>query len=185
MLDQSDPFFGIRLLMLLSLTLLSAISDIRNQRIPNRLIASFLLLGCVAWTLGHGALGLWYALAPACLVLLSLFPIFMLRALAGGDVKLFAAIAGISGFDLFMPVFVMSLLMGGIVGFVIWVRHRAHIQWKDPQIFRVGPDSASAKSFSKIRGADIRFPFAAPIFLGTVLGIMGYGPVPTAWLPLL
>lgn len=175
-----DPFAGIRLVLVVTLTLLAAINDARYQRIPNVLIGTFLALGVLAWGLGHGAIGLWYSLGPTVLIMVLLLPLFILRALAGGDIKLFAAIAGITGIDLFIPIFILSLLAGGIVGLITWIRRRPTISWSQSQVF-AGGSVESGADYDGIPLQDNRFPFGVPIFMGTVLGLLGDAHV-AAWL---
>lgn len=175
-----DPFVVTRMVLVVTLTLFAAINDVRYQRIPNVLIGTFLSLGVLAWVLGQGAIGLWYALGPTILILVLLFPLFILRALAGGDIKLFAAIAGIAGIELFVPIFILSLLAGGIVGLITWVRRRPTISWSQSQVFADGsPDSGA--DYDGIPLQDNRFPFGVPIFMGTLLGLLGDAHV-AAWL---
>lgn len=174
-----DPFAGVRLILVVTLTLLAAINDARYERIPNVLIATFMSLGAVAWVLGHGAMGLWYSLGPSVLILALLFPLFILRALAGGDIKLFSAISGIVGIEHFVPIFILSLLAGGIVGLMIWIRRRPTISWNQNQVF-AGGSMESDTRFNGISLQDNRFPFGVPIFMGTILGLLGDAHV-NAW----
>lgn len=174
-----DPFAQTRLVLVLTLTLLAAINDVRYQRIPNVLVGTFMTLGVLAWGLGHGAIGLWYSLGPSVLILVLLLPLFILRALAGGDIKLFAAISGIAGIELFVPIFILSLLAGGVVGLMIWVRRRPTISWNQSQVFASGSLESGANS-DGISLQDNRFPFGVPIFMGTVLGLLGEAHV-AAW----
>jgi prepilin peptidase CpaA len=167
-----DPFVLTRFLMAMTMTLLAAINDVRYQRIPNVLIGTFLSLGVLAWVQGHGVIGFWYSLGPSFFILLFLLPLFVLRALAGGDIKLFAAIAGITGIELFIPIFIYSLLAGGIVGLMIWIRRRPRISWAENQAFMVG-SLESGGDHPGISLQDDRFPFGVPIFMGTILGLLG------------
>lgn len=175
-----DPFVGIRMALVITLTLLAAINDVRYQRIPNVLIGTFLALGVLAWTLGHGALGLWYSLGPTILVIVLLLPLFILRALAGGDIKLFGGIAGITGIELFVPIFILSLLAGGVVGLFTWIRRRPTISWSQSHVFAIGSPESEPNS-DGIPLQDNRFPFGVPIFMGTVLGLLGDAHL-AAWL---
>ena len=143
------------------------------------LIGTFLILGVLAWGLGHGVIGLWYSLGPSILILVLLLPLFILRALAGGDIKLFAAIAGITGIELFVPIFILSLLAGGVVGLMTWIRRRPTIRWNQSQVFASGSLDSGAH-FDGIPLQDNRFPFGVPIFMGTVLGLLGDAHV-AAW----
>lgn len=179
MTDPIDAFFGTRILLVATLTLFAAISDVRSRRIPNVLLGTFMALGLLAWFLGRGAMGLWFSLGPALLVLIALLPLFVLRALAGGDVKLFAVIAGLTGIETFIPIFVMSLVAGGIVGSLIWIRSRSPLQWRKSHWFGHGGFQHES-GFAEIEDQDARFPFAFPILMGTLLGILGAGHIPDA-----
>jgi prepilin peptidase CpaA len=157
-----DPFFPIRLLLLLSVAGFSAISDFRTHTIPNVMLLTFLGLALIAWVAGRGVEGLYLCLAPAVLVLMGLMPVFCIRALAGGDVKLFATIAGIAGAKLFAPILILSLIAGGISGVVVWCRRFFSFHFPESMtMLRCGPHIS-----------DNRFPFAFSIFMGTVLGLM-------------
>lgn len=69
----------------------ACVSDVRTRRVPNGLVALLAVGGIGAGLLGGGAAGGGDALL-ACTVGLGLWlPLWLLRMLGGGDVKLFAA----------------------------------------------------------------------------------------------
>lgn len=175
MKEQFDAFYVTRLALVTTLAILAAISDLRSHRIPNVLLATFMILGLIAWFLGQGFMGFWLSLGPALLVLIALLPLFILRALAGGDVKLFTVIAGLTGIEHFVSIFVMSLLAGGIVGGLIMLRRRQAFQWRDAHMFR---QVESVSDSVAIEFQSAHFPFALPILIGTLLGLMGSGQLP-------
>lgn len=177
MANAIDFSYAARLLFVAVLVICATIRDLTSQRIPNRLLAVFLIFGSIAWCMGNGLLGLKLCLISALLVFILLFPLFILRALSGGDVKLFAVIAGLTGIELFVPIFTLSLIAGGFAGGLVWLRRRRVLVRRK-------------KSAEMARGVKVnhdldqnvprshRFPFAYPILVGTLFGILGEGNLP-------
>ncbi|ART83645.1 prepilin peptidase [Oceanisphaera profunda] len=97
-------------LPLLVLLICASWLDLKTHKIPNIITLPFIPLGLVfhAW-FGEGIL---FALAGLGLAFLILFPIFIGRMLAGGDVKLGLCIGTFLGWQLFLE----SLLYGLIIG---------------------------------------------------------------------
>ncbi|MBM3761639.1 MAG: prepilin peptidase [Acidobacteria bacterium] len=99
----------------LLLSLGAAIWDWRVRRIPNWLCLSGLLAGFVLndWRFALGGVGLALAIH---------LPLFALRATGGGDVKLMAALGALLGVDVWLRVFLISAILGGVIalGMVFW-----------------------------------------------------------------
>lgn len=70
----------------------AAACDVKKRRIPNGLNVSILFIGLVARTVAGGSTGLVTGLLGAGAGLLLLLPLFHVRWIGGGDVKLVAAI---------------------------------------------------------------------------------------------
>ena len=82
---------------LLTLTFSSALTDARSGLIPNRLTLPTLALAPVLHALSAGPGGALHALGGVLLCGLLPLMMFWLRALGGGDVKLFAALGALCG----------------------------------------------------------------------------------------
>lgn len=124
-------------LAILALTMAMAVeSDLRRQRIPNGLVVSMLLAGVVLHAIGPdnggegilsyfpGALGVRTSLLGALVGLGLLLPLYLLRAMGAGDVKLLAALGAFAG-----PVEIVSLALvifvaGGLLAIarLVWTR---------------------------------------------------------------
>jgi prepilin peptidase CpaA len=78
--------------IILSIVSIAGYLDVRFGRIPNRFTGVALLLGLCAHALTSGWGGLGRSVAGAAVGTVLLFPLFVLRALGGGDVKLVAAL---------------------------------------------------------------------------------------------
>jgi prepilin peptidase CpaA len=114
---------AIRILLVIFVCL-AAILDVRTRRIPNWLTVSALAVGVTAQLLLRGAAGgRAAALGFAVAVALTL-PLFALRALGGGDVKLMAAAGAMAGPWSFLVIFVLNALFGGVAAIVLAIRRR-------------------------------------------------------------
>jgi prepilin peptidase CpaA len=95
--------------------------DVRSRRIPNQLVLAGLALGLTIRVFGGWA-SLGAGLAGAALALALTFPLFALRAMGGGDVKLFAVAGMFLGPAGFLLALLASALVGGVLGVVAAIR---------------------------------------------------------------
>jgi prepilin peptidase CpaA len=116
-------------LMALGVLLALAVwTDARQRRIPNVLVLVTLMAGIFLnladtasdartglFTTEPGALGLWFSLAGAFTGLLFFLPMWLLRALGAGDVKLFAAVGAFAGPAATVNLALCVLLAGGLL----------------------------------------------------------------------
>ena len=103
--------------------------DVRTRRIPNTLTFSAAALGLAACTVAHGGDG---AVSSATRLLLGLalfFPIFALKGLGAGDVKLMGALGAWLGTSVIFGVAFYTALAGGIFAAVLTVATRT---WSTP-----------------------------------------------------
>ncbi len=118
---MTDPPLVVKTI-LIPLVLIAAICDIRTRRIPNWLTLAGVFAGVVvnAWRLGGNGLkmaGLGFGVA-----LLIYLPLFWLRAVGGGDVKLMAAAGALVGPGNWVAIFALSGVTGGLVAVGILLR---------------------------------------------------------------
>lgn len=93
----------------------AGIWDLAQRRIPNALVVSGLALGAGIRFLVSGP-SLIEGLLGATLALALTFPLFALRAMGGGDVKLFAVTGIFLGPVGFFAALLLSALAGGAIG---------------------------------------------------------------------
>lgn len=109
-------------------------SDIKSHRIPNRLVFCGAGLGLLLNSVlpeGYGfisslpgALGPWKALAGMGLGFAILLPMYMLRAMAAGDVKLMAMIGAFLGPNAIIGTILTTFIVGGVLSLVVVLRKR-------------------------------------------------------------
>jgi prepilin peptidase CpaA len=102
----------------------AAMTDLRWRRIPNWLTVSAFAVGVAAQVVLRGSDGgKTAALGFAAAVGLT-FPLFALRALGGGDVKLMAAAGAMTGPWSFLVIFILNAILGGVAAVVVALRRR-------------------------------------------------------------
>lgn len=120
-------------LVVLAAALLVAIaSDVRHRRIPNTLVFAVLAIGLLLQAMGPqpfrqsegifslspGALGFSGGLLGALVALLVFLPMYALRALGAGDVKLLTGVGAFAGTAAFLNIALWVLLAGGVLAVV-------------------------------------------------------------------
>src|SRR5690242_14118076 len=91
----------------------ATVTDLRARRIPNAITLSAAMLGLSLNTALRGPDGLALSLEGAGLALAALLPLFALRGMGAGDVKLMAAIGALKGPEFLIYTFAWAALFGG------------------------------------------------------------------------
>jgi prepilin peptidase CpaA len=98
--------------------------DVRTRRIPNALTFTAAAVGLLAVTVIHGGQGTVASAAGLLAGLVVFFPLFVLRGLGGGDVKLMGALGAWLGTSMVFGVAFYTALAGGALALALMVRHR-------------------------------------------------------------
>ncbi len=113
MLFSPVPFPSV--VLLLALALMAGVYDFRFRRIPNWLTVSGVLSGflvhfsCSGWAgLGAAATGMGLAFAIY-------LPLYLLKGMGAGDVKLMAAVGALAGAANWFLIFLATALIGGVL----------------------------------------------------------------------
>lgn len=160
--------------LLIIMVLAAAYTDIRFQKIPNKLALAGLLAGCLLSWLFGGRSGLVDALlgAAAGFGVMLLFHLF--GAIGAGDVKLFAAVGALSGPLLTISIITYSILFAGVIGLGMLVR-RKQFAVKGRQIMYAVYSFIFFKhkdTFISSRADMIRFPFLMAVVPGLAAAML-------------
>jgi prepilin peptidase CpaA len=106
-------------LLLSVMVVIAGVYDIRFRRIPNWLVLTGLLLGLALNALLYQGAGLLLSGKGLGLAFLIYFPLYLLRAMGAGDVKLMGAIGAIVGPADWFGIFLIGGLLGGIWAVIV------------------------------------------------------------------
>ena len=156
---------------------LAVITDLSARKIPNVLVLFGLIISLVGQcftTQGAGGLN-W--LAGVAIAFSCFIPLYLLRGMAAGDVKLMMAVGGFLGYPLIINTVVCVFLSGGVIAIVFVI-----IKGRFKRLFdnmRVMFTDFYIKSTSGVNVADDyvmknsagRMPYAVAIAVGTLIAL--------------
>lgn len=131
---------------LITLLFSAALSDLRERRIPNSLIALGLSLG-LAMSVTHPSFTAVESLLGAMAGLAVFLPFYFLGWLGGGDVKLFSVLGAHAGYTTLFWFVPIIAVLGGVVAIATLYYNR---QFQ----------------------TEHQLPYAVPIFLGSLVGVL-------------
>lgn len=166
-------------LALLALGMLMAVEwDVREHRIPNILILFVLLAGVFAHAVGPengrggifnvfpGALGVGHALLGALAGLAIFLPLYLLRAMGAGDVKLMAALGAFVGTGEVIGLALCVLVAGGVLAvFRILLKRNARLVFTNVKLIFIGMGHGGARFDPATQSVD-RMPYALSFATG-------------------
>lgn len=173
----TDP----RTVLLFSLLIWAAVTDVRSRRIPNKLTLTGLVLGLlysafVPFWRDHGLL---WALGGAVVALVLLFPLWMLRVLGAGDVKLMAMVGSLVGLDAITDAMLASLIAGGVLAIAYSLWH-GKLRLMFANVGRVFYQGGAALATRTPLGGALqgwesvgKLPFGLAIAAGTIASVAG------------
>lgn len=110
--------------LLVVVLLCAAWSDFRSNRIPNALVFSGAGMAVLLNAVLPGGLGIQSSLTGLGLGLALMLPIYVLKAIGAGDVKLMAMIGAFLGPADVLGALLFSFLVGGMLALVVALRKR-------------------------------------------------------------
>ncbi|HEX4945674.1 MAG TPA: prepilin peptidase [Blastocatellia bacterium] len=166
---MSYPIF----ILLLPLTLIIFYFDVKNRRIPNKIVLVALVCGLTIKTFEDGWSGLQSSVAGCLLAFGLMLVLHFFGAMGAGDVKLFGAIGSIIGLGLVLKTFVVVVMLGAVLAMISMIytgTARITMQrvililvgflpgWKMPR-YEVTPDRHT-------------IPYGVAIMLGTLISLV-------------
>lgn len=172
-------------ILLIAVVLTAGIYDIRFRRIPNWLVLTGLLLGIALNTFLFEWSGVKTSLFGLGLAFAVYFPLYLLRGMGAGDVKLMATIGAIVGPGPWFLIFLYSGILGGIIAVAILLGRKRlrHTFWNVGFLLRRVMQLKAPYANPELdvsSGKGIRLPHGAVIALGTIAFISATKMFPMA-----
>jgi prepilin peptidase CpaA len=117
MITQFDP----SAFALLAILAIAVVNDCRTRRIPNKLIIAGLALGTLCSLVDNGLAGGLKSILGAALALAIFFPMFALRLLGAGDVKLMTVVGSFTGASALLSITLYTFILGGVLAIAVIV----------------------------------------------------------------
>lgn|SRR5262245_49950496 len=152
---------------------LACISDLRARRIPNALTASAVAGALLFHLMTGGLTAVGWSLAGCVVGALLFFPMFALRGMGAGDVKLLAAVGAWLGPSQVAIAALATSIAGGVIAIALalgygYLREAVQNVWMLLMHWRVmGVQPLPAVSLEEARGP--RLAYALPISIGTAV----------------
>ena len=105
--------------VLAALVMVAGVYDFRFRRIPNWLVLCGLIAGFALNAFLYEWAGLKGALLGMGLATLVYLPLYMVRGMGAGDVKLMAAVGAIVGPRDWIGIFILTAILGGLTAIVL------------------------------------------------------------------
>jgi prepilin peptidase CpaA len=106
----------IRFALVIVLVLIAMGFDLKSRRIPNWLVVSGLLISLAFQTLAPSGMGIAEWSSGLAVGFFIFIPLYILRAMGAGDVKLMAAVGGFFGASAAFAAVLLTLAAGGLLG---------------------------------------------------------------------
>ncbi len=100
---------------LLTMLALAVYSDLTKRKIPNTVVLFGLVFSLIFQLLAAGSAGTLSWIFGVIVGFLCFFPLYLLRGMAAGDVKLMMAVGGFLGYPLVIAAALYSLIAGGLM----------------------------------------------------------------------
>jgi prepilin peptidase CpaA len=119
---MSGPLSIIAAAFLVVLAFIISYYDVCYRRIPNPFVLATLTVGILLNSIHAGFSGALSSLMGCAVGFAIMFGLHLFGAMGAGDVKLFAAVASITGAQLVLPTFLVVAIVGGVLGVFSMIR---------------------------------------------------------------
>ncbi|MFD1175218.1 prepilin peptidase [Paenibacillus puldeungensis] len=149
------------------------VTDIKSMKIPNAITMTGVAAGLCYHSITSGGSGALFAIKGAGIGFALMFVLYLLRAVGGGDVKLFAGIGAWLGTGLTLSTMMYSIFAAGCIGLIIiiWrrealtrVRRVAHTVLGAVILRSVAPIKTAAQG-------QLQFPFMLAVLPGAIMSV--------------
>ncbi len=160
---------------LASMVLAAGFTDVRSRRIPNWLTLSGLVLGFGLQILFSGTAGAAQSGKGFGLALIVYLPLYLLRGMGAGDVKLMAAVGSLAGPENWLYIFLATAISGGALSLVVIARKRRlketlmNVATLSAELIHLRAPAAVSPALDVKSSAAMRLPHAVSIAAGSLL----------------
>lgn len=160
---------------LLLVVAIAGVYDLRYRRIPNWSVLAGLALGIGLNSFLYEWTGLRTSLLGMGLAFLIYFPLYILRGMGAGDVKLMAAIGSIVGAANWLGIFLITAILGGVAAIaLLLLRHQlqrvfANVGFLLQQLLSFRAPYAAREELDITSPKSIKLPHGVVIAWGSVL----------------
>jgi prepilin peptidase CpaA len=167
----SQPLIAGLLIMLV----LVVFSDFKKRKIPNTIVLFGLVFSLIFQCIAEGRAGGISWFLGVTVGFLCFFPLYLLRGMAAGDVKLMMAVGGFLGYPLVIMAALYSLIAGGIMAVMYLIYNGKLIQLMTTIKFIVLNTFVKKTTGQAVYDFDFgnsklgRMPYAQAIAVGTVI----------------
>ncbi|MBK4733811.1 A24 family peptidase [Noviherbaspirillum pedocola] len=174
MIHVGSFFIEVETALMILMLSIASITDIVSRKIPNWLILAGITSSFLYQVLSPYGFGFSTWLAGLSVGLLTLFPLYALRVMGAGDVKLMAAVGSFLGGSAAFSTLIYTLISGGVLALVFILFKRT---WKSSfqNVTLIGMHMFSSVLAKRVYLAEYpvqtsgHLPYAVAIFAGTLL----------------
>lgn len=158
--------------VLLILVIAAAVLDVRFRRIPNWLTVGGAVVGiALNSAIGRPEAGVAFALEGLALGFGVYLVLYLLHAMGAGDVKLMAAIGALTGPSNWFGIFVVSALVGGIMGTLLVIMRKRIKSTFWNMAYIIGEMTRGRAAFVGKPELDVKHPESLGLPHGAVIAI--------------
>lgn len=147
--------------------------DVRSHRIPNGLVAAGIVCGLLLNNLLPSGIGIIAALQGLGLGLLLLLPLYVLRAMGAGDVKLMGMVGAFVGPKAIIGVTLLTFVAGGVLALIVavWNGQFRHMLANVKGLLQGAAIQTSLRQTPELNVSQSvgKLPYAVAIAAGTLL----------------
>lgn len=121
-------YINFKIYSLLILVFLAVYQDIKTYKIKNYIIIIGITTGLIINIKDVGFLGIYPSLLGIILPVVLLLPLFLIKVLGAGDIKLFSVIGLYVGKDVVLKIIALSFFIGAIISIFYLIRNKLFIK---------------------------------------------------------
>lgn len=114
----------VKIVLLMSVLALSIWTDHHEHKIKNKIVIPITLMAFTYHLLFIGLSSFLSSIMACIAFIILLFPLFILRILPAGDIKLLGAIGAIMGLRFTSNAFIYSIFIAGVISLIILIRRQ-------------------------------------------------------------